>query len=296
VTTISWAQLVDDILAAVETGSSATVFGATGSITRLPDELGGDPKQWQFIAAPAKSKEGFLALLQRKAHFLRLPQTIVATMKQSDRVSLSEEASEDPDALGETTEVMDPRGAQMRIPGASDGLAKTGYDLGRSNISMVSQYWMLSTIHHEMTHAWIWLHEFYDDAFQALWINGVAAFTLAQDVNGKHLAPDEAFTEAAAYVGDRILRWCKALQDVDVLIRDKLTDLEEIQMKLQWIVDAYDAVVPTYGTVDHVKVALPDLSTALRDAINKNVLDNGPRTKAFADTPLAVLGNALLNP
>jgi len=240
-------------------------------------------------------RQAWRSLVQRKAYFLRLPQTIVSTMRQSDRVSLSEQAPEDPDALGETTQIASPRGAEIRIQGASDALARIGCELGRSNISLVSQYKMLSTIYHEMTHAWIWLHEFYGNPFQTLWSDGVAAYTLAQDVNGKHLAPDEAFTEAAAaYVGDRILRWCKAIQDVDVLIRDKLKDLEEIQMKLQWIADDYDAVVPTYGTVDHVKVASPDLSAALRDAINTNMLDAGPCTKAFADTPLGDLGTALL--
>jgi hypothetical protein len=148
-----------------------------------------------------------------------------------------------------------------------------------------------------MTHAWLWLNEFYDDEFQMLWVNGLAAYTLAQDVNGKQLAPNVAFTEAAAaYVGDRILRWCGALGALDVLIRDKPTDPEEIQMKLQWIVDDYDKVVPTYGTVDHVKIASPDLSATLRDALNKKVLDDCPCTMAFADTPLVGLLNWVLTP
>jgi hypothetical protein len=181
----------------------------------------------------------------------------------------------------------------MRIPGASDGLASTGYEYGRSSDSaMARQYKLLSTIYHEMTHAWLWLNQFYDDEFQTLWINGVAAYTLAQDANGKHLDPDDAFTEAAAsYVGDRILRWCWTIGRLDVLIRDKLTDPEEIQMKLQWIVGDYDEVVPTYGTVDHVRIASPDLSTTIRDALNKKVLDDCPCTKAFADTPLVGLRN-----
>jgi hypothetical protein len=48
-----------------------------------------------------------------------------------------------------------------------------------------------------------------------------------------------------------------------------------------------------YGTVKHVDIKSPELSDALRDALNKKVLDGLPLTKPFDQTPLAGLRDAL---
>ena len=45
-TTMSWAEFVDNVRRAFETGTAFTVFGGPGPIARLPDALGGDPTQW----------------------------------------------------------------------------------------------------------------------------------------------------------------------------------------------------------------------------------------------------------
>jgi hypothetical protein len=166
-------------------------------------------------AAALASKNAFFTLLDKKAFFLMLPRLIIVALKGSVRVKLSEEPSKDPQAVADTIELDDPRQAQMHIPGATEGLAEAGYDLGRLTFDKgfpedepSDLYNMVATIYHELTHAWLWLHQFYDDDFQTLWANGVVAYLNAKGEDGKELDPSSAFTEAAAYyVEDRINRW-----------------------------------------------------------------------------------------
>jgi hypothetical protein len=284
-----WFIAIDKVRGMFETAGRGTVFAGPGrAVTPLPDALGGDQKQWGLLAAPAKGKEGFFALLEAKAHFLTLPVSIVEFMKESDRVSISEEMPETPGAVAETEEGDDHR-AQMRIPGASDFLAMAGYDIGRATRIFVN-YGKLATIYHEMTHAWLWVQP--DAEIEKLSADGKREYENATGVQGNSLDPWSAFTEAAAaYVADRIFRWCRALCDLDVLIRDKPTDPEEVQEKLAWIVGDYNKVVRTYGVVPSgEKILRPELSDELRAVIDRTVLDLGPLTKqTFDDTPLAGL-------
>lgn len=290
-----------------EIANKGTVFGGpVGTVAPLADKLGGDKTWWPALqASVAVSNPAFFELLHAKAHFLMLPKTIVTALEENTNVRLSEDQPPGPFGGADTVMGDSPRSAWMHIPGASAALVGAGYDLGRDNTPI--SYRMLARIYHEMTHAMLWLHEDYDDEFQTLWSNGVVAYLHATGVNGSDfsLEPDNAFSEAApSYVGDRIHRWCKALHDLDVLLRNKPEDREEVQMKVQFIVDDYDRDVRTYGKVEIEKdgievidtIASPELSVELRNGLNKKVLDSCPCTKPFADTPLAGLRTTLLPP
>jgi hypothetical protein len=93
---------------------------------------------------------------------------------------------------------------------------------------------------------------------------------------------------------------CNALHDLDLLVRSRPADLDELQAKLQKIADTYDTFgtyaygrVPVGPTTEE-QIASPELSKPLRDLIDKKILDGRPLTKDFADTPLAGLRNTLL--
>jgi hypothetical protein len=293
-----WAAMLDDMVRRFETGTFLTVLEQPGKVSRLPNALGGDPKQWPLLAAPAKSKDGLCTLLRAKAHFLVLPKPIVDVMKETWRVEFDEAAGVGRAGTGEHS--VPTRGAWMHIPGASDGLASVGYDLGRVPVPLPASYEILNTVYHEMTHAWLWLAEFYDADMQKLATDGQVAYASARGVSGTVFDPWMAFTEAAGeYVGDRIIRWCNALRELDVLRRNLPTFRDELQAKVQKIVDTYD----TFGTYAYGRVpvgsteeqiASPQLSKPLRDLIDKKILDGRPLTKDFADTPLAGLRDALL--
>ncbi len=292
----NWASVLEDIVGRFETGTFLTVFETPGKLARLPNALGGDRMQWPLLAVPARKKEGFLTLLRAKAHFLMLPKPIVDVLKETWRAEFDEAVSA---AKGSTGEHSVPtRGAFMHIPGASDGLASVGFDLGRMPMGAPVPYDILDTIYHEMTHAWLWLAEFYDADMQKLATDGTIAYASATGVSGTVFNPWTAFTEAAGYyVGDRISRWCIALRDLDRL---RLVPPADLQSELQKIADTYDTFgtyaygrVPVGPTTEE-QIASPELSKPLRDLIDKKILDGRPLTKDFADTPLAGLRDALL--
>ena len=224
-----------------------------------------------------------------------LPKTVIDFMRGAAgvfRVEITEDVV--PGAHADVIEHDVPlRSAEMQLPGASDYLAKVGYDLGRVPVTLPVPYDMVGVCYHEMTHALLWLQEFADADVQKLYKDGNDAYASATGVNGAELDPRIAFSEAASYyVEDRIMRWCTALSGLDRLLRAPPADL---QTKVQSIVDNYDKFVPTYGQVLNVNIKSPDLSTTLRAALDQKVLDGGPLTKPFAGTPLAGL-RALLNP
>lgn len=305
-----WAAMFDDMVRAFETGSFLTVFEQRGKVGRLPDALGGDWKRWPALAAAANasvSKNSFFELLQAKAHFLMLPKPIVAILKESSSVKIDENVGAGQAYTSQFD--YDPPEARMHIPNAGTGLASVGYNLGRPPTTLAvipTDYNVLDSIYHEMTHAWLWVQP--DAEIQKLHRDGARAYTPAVGVNGTPFDPYTAFTEAAAYyVGHRVLRWCKSLAALDILMRAPLTDSDRAT-KLQAIVadyekDNYDDFDPTYGAVavdtgDNIeeKISQPPLSKPLRDAIDKKILDGRPLTKPFADTPLVSLRDAVMSP
>jgi hypothetical protein len=284
-----WATVLEDMVRRFETGTFLTVFETPGKLARLPNALGGDRMQWPLLAVPARNKEGFFTLLRAKAHFLMLPKPIVDVLKETWRAEFDEAVSA---AKGTTGEHSVPtRGAFMHIPGASDGLASVGFDLGRIPMGAPVPYDILDTIYHEMTHAWLWLAEFYDAEMQKLATDGTIAYASARGVSGTAFNPWTAFTEAAGhYVGDRISRWCNALRDLDLLRLAPPADPDQLQAKLQKIVDTYDTFgtyaygrVPVGPTTEE-QIASPELSKPLRDLIDKKILD-GARSPRISPTP-----------
>ena len=97
-------------------------------------------------------------------------------------------------------------------------------------------------------------------------------------------------------MGDRILRWCTALSVLDIYARAAMSDRAFVANQLAYAADAYNHDVQVYGSVNHVDIGSPALSSELRDAINAKVLDGLPLTMRFDDTPLAGLRDAILHP
>jgi hypothetical protein len=271
-----------------ESAYNGTVFaGPVGTVTLLPDGLGGDRSRWPALGAvanPVVSKRSFLELLRAKAHFLMLPKRLVDFMLEvRPRLSLTEDPVSFGNA-GETDPQDSPRTATVRFPGASAALVRVGHCLGRP-CEGNDPYETLGTIYHELTHATLWLQEFADSDMQKLYADGLTGYAKATGVSGTEFTPHKAFTEAAAYyVEDRILRWCTALSD--------LADTRLLPFELELIEKSYDDRPLPDAVVDHEKIGSPALSSALRDAIDRTILDGLPLTKRFADTPLVSLRNA----
>jgi hypothetical protein len=296
-----WFFAISKVRSMFEAPNRGTVLGVPGRLVApLPDPLGGDRKNWTLLRTAAfVSKASFFELLLSKAHFLMLPKTMVAALRDNSNVRLSEDFPVDyPRAAADTVTEKSPRSASMQIPDASETITKAGADLGRDNVSPLYRYGALATIFHEMTHAWLWMHDDYDAEFQKLWADGVGAYGSASGVNGGDFSsnPELAFSEAASdYVRDRTLRWCTALSRLDVLLRNKPDDGDTLQFEVDGIVEAYDKEQQVYGVVDFEPISSPDLSPALRDAINAKVIDGLPLTMRFDDTPLAGLRSSLLS-
>jgi hypothetical protein len=272
-----------------ETAYNGTVFGGpVGTVTLLPDGLGGDPNRWPTLGAvvnPVVSRRSFLELLRAKAHFLMLPKRIVDFMVEvRPRLTLTEDPVKR-GILGETDELDSPRTATIRFPGASAALARVGHCLGRPCADN-DPYETLGTIYHELTHAWLWLQEFADGNLQKLYADGLTAYATSTGVKGTTFAPHNALTESVAYyVEDRILRWCTALSDLaDTRVRPFEVDLIET---------AYDSRGLPDAIVNGEKLASPALPAPLRDAIDRTILEGLPLTKPFAGAiPLVSLRNA----
>lgn len=289
-----WAAFLDDIVRAFETGTFLTAFEVPGKVGRLPNALGGDPDRQSLIAAPAKGKKGLFELLQAKAHFLMLPKRIVAIMNTTRVRFLDTAPSEGTE--GDTQGQDYPRLAEIRILGAGDALAKAGWDLGRAGTAPDphDSYNILDTLYHELTHAWLWLQEFYATELGDLYKAGLKDYTGAKGVGGTTFTEHKAFSEAAAYyVGGRIRRWCTALQELDRAARNPL----RVAGELDYIVKSYDEFVWSKGTVwlgdKSEDIQSPALSDELRDAIDEKILEGRPLTKRFADTPLQAIRVAL---
>jgi hypothetical protein len=295
----NWFLGIDPIRRAFETGDRGTVLGVPGRlIARLPDALGGDSKQWRLLTAPVKGKPGFFALLLAKAHFLMLPKRIAEFIKESERVLISE-AAPAPGGLAETLEESsssEGRWAEMRIPGASDGLVWAGHDLGREALDHPRVYSIVGRIYHEMTHSLLWLQQYADADIQKLFADGLLAYQSAVGARGTTLPAHRAFTEAAGYyVEDMIYRWCSAISRLNSLLLKPPEDLDRRRADLRFTVEEYDKFVSVYGVVGGEKIDSPALSAELRDAINQRILDGLQLTKPFDDTALAGLRASLLS-
>jgi hypothetical protein len=301
-----WFFPISKLRDAFENGYRGTFLaGPVGTVTTLPANLGGDSKWWPALKASiGVSNAAFFELLHAKAHFLMLPKTIVTALKENEKARLTEDVPPD-DVGADTVFTSSPRSAWMRIPTASDTVVKAANGLDRNNVLNLGRYDILARIYHEMTHAWLWLHADYDNEFQTLWSDGVVAYLHAKGVDGTDLGnqADMAFSEAAAYyVRGRIYRWCAAIDDLAALTANKSSQSkEEMKSQVQEIITRYDEyTAPTPqvainrgGVTVLVAIESPDLSPALRDAIDKKVLDGLPLTQPFDQTPLAGLSNAL---
>src|ERR1700757_1871252 len=188
-------DFVDGIRKAFETGTAYTVFGGPDPIAPLPNALGGDPAQWATLQANAdKGTESQLALLHAKAHFLFLPKSVIAFLTggaENYRVEISNAPVADAHAAVLEHDVP-LRSIEMLLPGASEFLAKVGYELGRVPTQVPVVYDMMGVIYHEMTHGLLWLQEFADADVQKLANAGYVAYLYAKGVNTE-LEPRVAF-------------------------------------------------------------------------------------------------------
>src|SRR6516225_4355784 len=115
--------VIDMVRKSLESGNKGTFFaGPDGTVTPLPLELGGDNTvQPRLAVAVSNSMASFFQLLQRKAHFLKLPESIIMALNDSGKVRVSEIIPDAPGAQGQTVK-RDDGTQEMRIPGASFGL------------------------------------------------------------------------------------------------------------------------------------------------------------------------------
>jgi hypothetical protein len=289
-----WFVSIEAVREALETN----VFAQPGEVTGLPAALGGNAARWSSLAAAAKRKDGFFELLWTKAHFLVLPKPIVTFMKDSGRVSISEDPTRR-SATAETicTTVADQgTTSSMHVPGASDALARAGHGLGGAATESLDPFdpeecAVLGTVYHEMTHAWLCLQEYADADLQKLYRDNVGTYEGAAGARGSTFAKEIAFSEAAAaYVEDRVVRWCTALYG----LAQVLADPHVLRWKLRTIPEEYDRPRSMYGVVDREAITSPTLPAALRAAIDRKILDGLPLTMPFADTPLADVREAAL--
>jgi hypothetical protein len=295
-----WFAVIDMLRMLLETGNKGTVFaGPDGTVTPLPLPLGGDKTVWPELAAfAAKYKGSFFELVQQKAHYLMLPKSIITTLNDSGKVLVSEIIPNVPKAQGQTIQRDDGK-QEIRIPGASAGLAQAGYALGRLVGPPEPYYEILATIYHEMTHAWInlaALRQIDDAELRNLIVDGVNAYAGAVDLADNPINAALAFSEAtAAYVDDKIGRWCSALSELDILLRLKMPAGDLRDARLQQIVDDYGGGGPVYGVIGPTGMFIksPELSAELRDVINTKILDGLSLTKPFDATPLAGLRTAV---
>ena len=297
-----WFISIETIREAFETD----VFSKPGTIAKLPNALGGDPKRAdalrrRLVLGPylVVNKDAFFELLWSKAHFLMLPKPMVMFLKSSGRVSVTEALPELADPTKDKwyttcTPSTDPSGktAIMQVPGASDALSRVGYCLGRE-CETDDPHEALATLYHEMTHAWLCLQEFSDADIQKLYNDGSHDYEGSTGANRTQFDSHVAFSEAAAaYVEERIGRWCKALWDLSWVLQ-----LPEVrQWKLPQIVTDYNADLWKHGTVAGERITSPsELSQERRDAIDRKILDGLPLTEPlFKDTPLARILNPLM--
>jgi hypothetical protein len=282
-----------------ESGYTGTVFaGPVGTVYALPGALGGDMRQWPELQAKVNlSTHSFFQLLHAKAHYLMLPKSIIAAMNTGP-VDFSED---NPGKGNQGVTIWDPtfNRVEMSIPGARTAVVRAGYGLGRNvpfSEDLGGYYQKLGLIYHEMTHAWLDLHE-RDNEMQKLWADGRAAYEGAVGVADQHFEADYAFSEAAAsYVEDRIGRWCKALQRLDGLllrIRPATPDeLDSIEFDFNSPVTPVVMLQNDQGNEE--ELSTPTLSDTLHEALNKKVLEGLPLTQTFfKDTPLAALRDKL---
>lgn len=291
-----WYFPISMVRRSFESGYNGTVFaGPWGTVAPLPGALGGDQKQWPALqAVAAASKDSFFELLRAKAHYLVLPKSIIAAM-----ISGPVDISEDDPGKGNKGLTYPPDlltgRVEIRIPGAMTAVVGAGYGLGRNvpfSADLDGYYKTLGFTYHEMTHAWLDLHES-DDEMQKLWTDGNAAYQNATSELGDQVDSDYAFSESAAsYVHDRIDRWCNALQRLDgLLLRIKPATADELE-SIEF--DFNRPVAPVVMLKNGEELSSPTLSDALRDALYKKVLEGLPLTQPFfKDTPLAALRDAL---
>ena len=284
-----WLIGIESILNAVKTD----VFEQPGKVAKLPDSLGGDPKWWIPLSAAAMSKAGFFELLAVKAHFFMLPEPIVAFLKESSQLSITDALPEGADATQDKWYTTSPpptdqsgTRAIMHIPGARNSFATVGCCLGRV-CEADDRYEDLSIIYHEMTHAWLFLQEFSDAGIKQLYNRGAAAYQGSRGEHGTTFDPHVAFSEAGAYVQERIFRWCTALWSLSEVLQNPVQTWRFTVPPT--IVEQYDAPLRKPGTVKGEKIASLMLSAELRDAIDAKILDGRPlTTKRFSDIPLLV--------
>lgn len=274
---------------------TGTVFAGPGPVAPLPDPLGGDSRRWPLLQlSAAKDRRSFFAILQAKAHFLLLPKRMVAAIAESSDVDVSE-ADPGPGAQADAQLVGTLfRRVLLRLPGASEALAKVGHELGRPTTSDVKPYELLSWTYHELTHAWLYLAllgKVGDSDVQKLHDDGLSAYASLRSSTGEEIDALGLFSELAAqYVEYRVFRWCITLHHLDRLLRARSQNAGDVQAELQILVDGYDRPWQSAGGG-----SWPELSPTLRDALDRVVLDRNPLTRPFVDTPLDGLRARLLS-
>jgi hypothetical protein len=284
-----------DLLQSLEDGADLTVLGAgPATLSALPDALGGDPGQQADLADGASSPLGFLNLLRGKAHYLMLPATVVADLRDAGvPVQFSNvEAASSGDAVDTSTDLVEVRLASA----APTYLAGLGAALGRQSVQADTA--PLRDIYQQLARAWLTGVAPSRPDWPGILSASTDSYQDTQVTSGASADPQEACMQAAeAYVAARAAAWFDALQALSNAIQAQAaTDHKQLASMMESARNHYDAVAvqQAFGAIDGSPIESPALPDDLRQALDTDVLGDLPLIKTFDETPLRPLYDAIL--
>jgi hypothetical protein len=293
-----WGTILREFGRRLESAVDLTVFGAgPGTVTPMPDALGGDPLQWPQLTQDASTATGFLNLLRAKAHFLVLPERILDDIRVAklpfDFSGWFISGEAETRYLGNTV-------VAIRLaPDTLTFVAQLGAGIGRGG-PVEPQAPALGTVYHELCHAWMLEIVKGFETWQRLERDGVTHYAAARVTDGTSVNPRAAYLEAAgSYVGARVLAWYQTLFRLAGFLAVKgTTPADSLATVTRGAREDYDQRMDreVYGVVGGRELMSPGLPPALREALDAQVLEGLPLTRPFDETPLRALYDAILAP
>ena len=291
----AWASIALDLLQSLEDAADLTVLGAgPATLSALPDALGGDPAQQADLTAGASSPVGFLDLLRGKAHYLMLPASVVADLRDADvAVQFSDIQQASPADSQDTPADLVTVQLGTAVPAY---LAALGAALGRQPVPPDSV--PLGAIYQQAALAWLGAVAPVRPDWPGILSAGTDAYSDTQVTGGATADPQQACLAAAgAYVAARTAAWYDALHALSNAITAQDTiDHDQLTSLLESARSHYEAVAgqQVFGAVDGSTIESPDLPDDLRQALDTHMLEGLPLTRSFDETPLRPLSDAIL--
>jgi hypothetical protein len=297
-------RAIDEIAVVLANAFDVTIFGkGPGTMAPLPKALG-DSQSIASVSKAVHYKEGFFAILEAKARFLKLPIILPRVFLRSS-VPVTWAVPIEGAAGQVTFSNYAPTGVYFKTS-IEQQLPQLGTNLGRSVPPLTKMADDIGTIYHELVHFWIG-----NGQLEETWLNllndGRQAMAGAITLEGTDVDAATAFTESAAYQVDRrISSWLTALDELNKLLNPLSVDdgAEAFSVGILGdIAAAYDKTIDTPGPVwIHVQastkpnkfeqLAMP-LPLSIQRRIDEVLLEDLPLSKHFADTPLSAIAGAV---